>query len=68
MAFGQIFSVFPSKTSIYSLGLISSTLDLVHSCFTTNRLCLNPSKTDYLIIGSTCQRYKITSTDLSISG
>ncbi len=64
----QIYLSFPSTSSASSLALISSTLELVHSWFTTNRLCLNPTKTEYLIIGSPSQRSKTTSTDIAISG
>ena len=39
--------------------LLSSTLDDVHIWFSSNKLTLNPSKTEFLIIGTTQQRSKL---------
>jgi hypothetical protein len=64
----QLYVSFPPARSHSPLSLLSSTLDLVHTWFTNNRLCLNPSKTEYMIIGSSCQRSKLSSTAVSISG
>ena len=64
----QLYISFPPTLSHNPLSLLSSTLDLVHTWFTNNRLCLNPSKTEYLIIGSSFHRSKLSSTALSISG
>ena len=48
--------------------LLSSTLDLIHTWFTNNRLCLNPSKTEYIIIGTPyIQRSKLSSSSISIT-
>ena len=38
---------------------LSSTLDLVHSWFSSNRLAVNPTKTEYLLIGTPQQRAKV---------
>src|SRR5437899_6800252 len=62
----QLYISFPPALSHTPLALLSSTLDLVHTWFTTNRLCLNPSKTEFIIIGSPCQRSKLSSTAVSI--
>ncbi len=64
----QLYISFPPNLSRTPLSLLSSTLDLVHTWFTNNRLCLNPSKTEYIIIGSSYQRSKISSTSISIAG
>ena len=45
-----------------------STLDSVHNWLTANRLSVNPSKTEYLIIGTPQQRAKLTSFSLSFRG
>jgi hypothetical protein len=64
----QLYISFPPVLSASPLSLLSSTLDLVHTWFTNNRLCLNPTKTEYIIIGSTLQCSKLSSTTVSISG
>ena len=64
----QLYISFPPALSHKPLSVLSSTLDLVHTWFTNNRLCLNPSKTEYLVIGTRCQRSKLSTTALSISG
>jgi hypothetical protein len=64
----QLYISFPPLLSASPLSLLSFTLDLVHTWFTNNRLCLNPSKTEYIIIGSSYQRSKLISTDISLSG
>src|SRR6266581_3039935 len=64
----QLYISFSPALSHTPLSLLSSTLDLVHTWFTNNRLCLNPSRTEYIIIGSPYHRSKISSTAISISG
>ncbi len=64
----QLYISFSPALSRTPLALLSSTLDLVHTWFTNNRLCLNPSKTEYILIGSPYQRSKMSSTAISISG
>ena len=59
----QLYISFSSKDSIDSLTSLSSTLDSAYTWLTTYRLSANPSKTEYLIIGTWQQRGK---TDLII--
>ena len=63
----QLYISFPPTKSHSPLSLLSSTLDLVHTWFTNNRLCLNPSKTEYIIIGTPIQRSKLSSSSISIA-
>jgi hypothetical protein len=70
----QIYISFNSTDSLTKLQLLSLTLDNVHSWFSSNKLTLNPSKTEFLIIGTPQQRVKLTcktllfgDSDLSIS-
>ena len=64
----QLYMSFHSSDSIHNLSIISSTLDSVHSWLTSNRLTVNPAKTEYLIIGTPQQRSKITSSSITFSG
>jgi hypothetical protein len=64
----QLYISFQSSDSVDSLITISSTLDLVHSWLTSNRLTVNPSKTEYLLIGTPQQRSKVTSTSVTFCG
>jgi hypothetical protein len=63
----QIYISFPPSDSSTSLAKLSSTLDSVHAWFTSNRLSLNPSKTEYLIIGTPHQRAKMVSSVIPFS-
>jgi hypothetical protein len=63
----QIYISFASKDMDVNLKALSNTLDIVHSWFTSNRLTLNPSKTEYLIIGTRQQRAKLASTTLKFA-
>jgi len=56
----QLYISFSSSESNQSLTRLSSTLDLIHSWFCANRLAVNPSKTEYLLIGTNLQRSKVT--------
>jgi hypothetical protein len=56
----QLYISFTSSDSSQSLAKLSSTLDIVHSWFCANRLAVNPSKTEYLLIGNNIQRSKVT--------
>ena len=51
----------PSSSSSSS----STLLDSVHAWLTSNRLTVNPSKTEYLLIGTRQQRSKVTSSSIS---
>ena len=48
-----------------TLRSISSTLDSVHTWLTRNRLTVNHSKTEYLLIGNLQQRSKVTTPAIS---
>ena len=48
-----------------SLSLLSTTLDSVYSWLVSNRLSVNPSKTEYLLIGNPQQLKKIISSSIS---
>ena len=60
----QLYISFSSSDSSKSLAMLSSTLDQVHSWFCANRLVVNPSKTEYLLIGTPQQRSKITNSSV----
>ena len=64
----QLYISFASKDSVASLSVLSSVLDSVHSWFSSNRLSLNPSKTEFLIIGTRQQRLKLASTSIAFCG
>ena len=56
----QLYVSFSSSDSDLALDNLSKTLDKVYSWFCCNRLAVNPSKTEYLLVGITAQRMKIT--------
>src|ERR1700759_1970420 len=60
----QLYISFSSSDSEQNLGQLSSVLDQVYSWFCANRLCVNPSKTGYLLIGTPQQRRKITNSSV----
>jgi hypothetical protein len=60
----QLYVSFSSSDSNQSLLRLSSTLDQVHSWFSTNRLFVFPSKTEYLLIGTPQQRSKVTNSSV----
>jgi len=64
----QLYISFNSTDSATSLATLSSALDSVHAWLTSNRLSVNPSKTEYLIIGTPQQRSKLTATTLTFQG
>ena len=55
----QLYVSFSAADTPLNLRRLSSTLDCIHEWFTANRLSLNPSKTEYLIIGTWQQRQKV---------
>ena len=61
----QIYISFKSTDSSANLNLLSSTLDNVHAWFSSNKLTLNPSKTEFLLIGTPQQRLKLDCKTLS---
>ena len=64
----QLYISFSAADSQSSLATLTSKLDLVHTWLTTNRLTVNPSKTEYLIIGTPQQCSKLISSTISFSG
>ena len=56
----QIYLSFPPNDSILNLLQLSGILDTVHSWLTSNRLVVNPSKTEYILIGTGQQRSKLS--------
>jgi len=63
----QLYISFSSSDSSTNLSILSSTLDSVYSWLTLNRLSVNPSKTEYLLIGTKPQRDKIIDRSFSFS-
>ncbi len=64
----QLYISFSSCDSAYNLSLLSSTLDEVYSWLISNRLSVNPTKTEYLLLGTPQQRAKLTSSSLTFHG
>ena len=64
----QLYISFSASDSTSALSFLSNTLDSVHHWLSSNYLSLNPSKTEYLLIGNNQQRSKVTSDTLSFSG
>src|SRR5437870_1175424 len=60
----QIYISFSSTDSNVALGKLTSILDQVYAWFCANRLVVNPSKTEYLLIGTTQQRSKLTDSSI----
>ena len=56
------------KRNVTSLATLSSALDSVHAWLTSNRLSVNPSETEFLIIGTPQQRSKLSATTLTFQG
>ena len=61
----QIYLSFSSTDSVEALAKLTSTRDQVHSWFCANRLVVNPSKTEHLLIGTPQQRSKITNSSIT---
>ena len=61
----QLYVSFSSSGSSIALETMSSTLDKVYNWFCINRLSVNPSKTEYLLIGTPQQRTKIVNSSIS---
>ena len=64
----QLYISFSSKDSSTSLLHLSSVLDSVYQWLSSNRLFVNPSKTEYLLIGTPQQRSKIISSSIYFCG
>src|SRR6267154_1213865 len=61
----QLYISFSASDSIPNLSTISSTLDTFFDWFTENRLPVNPSKAEFLLVGTPQQRSKVTSLTIS---
>ena len=61
----QLYISFSSSDQTSSLTLLSTTLDAVYSWLVSNRLSVNPSKTEYLLIGNPLQCKKIISPSIA---
>ena len=64
----QMYISFHSSDAAISLSTLSTVLDSVHLWLTSNRLSVNPSKTEYLIIGTPQQRSKLTASSILFQG
>jgi hypothetical protein len=64
----QLYISFSASDSTKNLVILSSILDSVHSWLFANRLTVNPSKTEYLLIGTPQQRSKVTSCSIQFHG
>lgn len=60
----QMYLSFSAADSEPALSTLSFKLDTIHTWLTSNRLTVNPSKTEYLIIGTPQQRSKLPSTTI----
>src|SRR4029077_16400093 len=61
----QLYISFASSDVDRALAQLSTALDSAHQWLTLNRLSLNPSKTEYLLIGTPQQRSKILSSSIT---
>lgn len=64
----QIYISFKACDSVAALSILSNTLDSIYHWLSRNRLFLNPSKTEFLLVGSTQQCAKLNLKCLSFSG
>jgi hypothetical protein len=64
----QLYISFSSSDSLAHLSILSSTLNSVFDWFTSNRLSVNPSKTEFLLVGTPQQRSKFSSPTITFQG
>jgi hypothetical protein len=64
----QLYLSFSPSESAETLDHLSTKLESVHSWLSSNRLVVNPAKTEYLLIGSKYQREKVATTSLTFQG
>ena len=64
----QLYISFTAANTSSSLSHLSSVLDSVYQWLSCNRLFVNPSKTEYLLIGTPQQRAKIISNSITFRG
>ena len=60
----QLYISFSASDSILYLERLSQTLDRVYSWFCANMLAVNPSKTEYLLIGTSLQRSNVVNSSV----
>jgi hypothetical protein len=61
----QLYVSFSAPDCAAYLSHLSNVLDSVFKWLSSNYLCLNPTKTEFLLVGTNQQRAKVTSTSLS---
>jgi hypothetical protein len=64
----QLYISFTPGDHATTLSHLSSTLDAVHSWLSSNRLVVNAAKTEYLLVGTNCQRAKVISSSVTFKG
>src|SRR5579872_7168966 len=64
----RLYISFSASDADSTLSQLSATLDVTYTWLTANRLCVKPSKTEYILFGTYQQRRKITSSTLSFCG
>lgn len=64
----QLYISFSANACQEALLILSKTLDDVHNWLSRNRLYLNPSKTEFLLIGTNQQRAKVSCNSFSFAG
>jgi hypothetical protein len=64
----QLYISFSSSDFEISLRKLTSALDRTYTWLTSNRLSVNPTKTEYLLIGTPKQRSKVLSTSIMFQG
>ena len=61
----QLYISFSADDSDAKLGYLSGVLDSLYQWFTSNKLSINPGKTEFLLIGSPQQRQKLLSPNVT---
>ena len=64
----QLYISFSARQCESALQTLSETLEMIHSWLSRNQLCLNPSKTEFMLIGTKQQRSNIKLQSLTFSG
>ena len=63
----QLYISFSSTDSLTHLTRMSQVLDSIHRWLSSNYLALNPSKTEFILVGTSHQRAKVTSDTITFS-
>ncbi|MBV8073763.1 MAG: RNA-directed DNA polymerase, partial [Acidobacteriaceae bacterium] len=64
----QLYISFKASDATSALNILSASLDNIHTWLSRNYLALNPSKTEFLLLGTYQQRSKLTLSSFSFSG